>query len=776
VVSMPRAAVAGTGADLPLAARIERVLRLLAVAVPVVVVVVAGALVAFGRLGPAGVVPRGILLPAMLLIFTFPVSRLAVAAVRRPERRFALLALTGALALWAAGFTQVNTPAPADGYPAPGEVFFLASSLALAGHLFLDHSDRVRPTAADWLEAAVTGGGAVCLVALAVLEPFADEFARRGAPLLLALVYPAVDAMLLGVVIAQVVLRRRVLSTATWILAAALLLLLAADAGDAVTDIETGTYAFGLVGVVCWCLAYVLLAESACRPRIEPQRETRDSAAAGWITLTAAGAALAVLTFQPLGPARAYVAAPAVLTVLAAGARLALALRDARNAATAYRLSRTDDLTGLPNRRAVVSDLAAGMATDAPLTVVLLDLDGFKEINDSLGHGAGDGLLQIIARRLRHALPDDVLAARLAGDEFALVLEHADVEAVTELAQEIRRLIRRPIHLDGLELSVDSAAGIAMRSAEMTTKGDLLRCADVAMTLAKRSGAGVAVYDPGQDEFSRDRLALAEELRNGLEKGQVVVWYQPQVDAASGRVVAVEALVRWRHPAQGLLAPFAFLPAARRAGLMPRLTEIVLAGALRDLAAWRAGGHEIDVAVNIAPPELLGGTVLPDLGAMLAREGVPPERLVVEVTEDSFLADPDHARRVIHGLRELGVQVSIDDYGTGFSSLAYLRDLPLQELKIDRSFVADILHDPRSSMIVETTNRLAHGLGLRTVAEGVEDEDQRAELHRMGVDLLQGYHFARPMPAGHVAAWLDERRRTPLPTLIAPTWTARPGD
>jgi EAL domain-containing protein (putative c-di-GMP-specific phosphodiesterase class I) len=246
----------------------------------------------------------------------------------------------------------------------------------------------------------------------------------------------------------------------------------------------------------------------------------------------------------------------------------------------------------------------------------------------------------------------------------------------------------------------------------------------------------------------------------------VVVWYQPQVDSASGRVVAAEALVRWKHPTQGLLAPFAFLAAARRAGLMPRLTEVVLAAALRDLSACLALGHEIDMAVNIAPPELLGGTVLPELGAILRREGVPAERLVVEVTEDSFLADPDHARSVIQNLRALGVQVSIDDYGTGFSSLAYLRDLPLQELKIDRSFVADILNDSRSWMIVDTTNQLAHGLGLRTVAEGVEDDAQREALRGMGVDLLQGYYFARPMPAEHFVAWLDERRKTPV---VAPS-------
>jgi EAL domain-containing protein (putative c-di-GMP-specific phosphodiesterase class I) len=190
---------------------------------------------------------------------------------------------------------------------------------------------------------------------------------------------------------------------------------------------------------------------------------------------------------------------------------------------------------------------------------------------------------------------------------------------------------------------------------------------------------------------------------------------------------------------------------------MPRLTEVVLETAARDLAAWRRRGIDVSVAVNIAPPELLGGTILPALTALMARHQVPTDRLIVEVTEDSFLADPEHARRVIGELRSRDIQVSIDDYGTGFSSLAYLRDLPLQELKIDRTFVANILTDRRSWMIVSTTNQMAHGLGLRTVAEGVEDDDVRAELARMGIDVLQGYHFARPMPADHLVQWLEAR-------------------
>jgi EAL domain-containing protein (putative c-di-GMP-specific phosphodiesterase class I) len=224
----------------------------------------------------------------------------------------------------------------------------------------------------------------------------------------------------------------------------------------------------------------------------------------------------------------------------------------------------------------------------------------------------------------------------------------------------------------------------------------------------------------------------------------------------------VEALVRWKHPTQGLLPPFAFLAIARRAGLMPRLTEVVLETAMRDLAGWLSRGIDVSVAVNVSPPELLGGTVLPEMGAILERQGVPADHLIIEVTEDSFLAEPEHARRVIHELRDKGIQVSIDDYGTGFSSLAYLRDLPAQELKIDRSFVMNILEDERTWMIVSTTNQLAHGLGLRTVAEGVEDEGQLRELRAIGIDVLQGYHFARPMPGTQFEAWLRERRLTPV--------------
>ncbi len=726
------------------------------------VAVATGTAAALIEVGPGRTVPADLVVPTMALTFAALIGRLGAAAVRDAERRIAILALALGLVLWAGGSAQVNAAPPNAlvQFPAPGEWLFLASFLALAAHLFLDVGSWVRPTIKDWLEAIVASGGAISLVALLVVTPLADDFARQGVSLLVALMYPAMDTVLLAVVVAQVVLHRRAPSSGTAVLAAGLVVLTVADTWGLMVNLGQGNYGFGPVLEAGWGIAYILLAASACRSRVEPRAPKEGSATGGRVTLAAATVALTVLAFQPHGAARPYGVVPALVTFIAAGARLVIALREARGAAEAYRLSRTDDLTGLPNRRAVISRIMDEMQSEAPIAVALVDLDGFKEVNDSLGHGAGDALLQIIARRLQHALPPDVLVARLGSDEFAVVVAEMDHALVTGILDDVRRLIQRPIVLDGLEVSVDSSVGIALRTPDMSTKGDLLRCADVALIQAKRGQSKIELYDPEQDEFSRSRLALAEDLRHGLERGQLVVWYQPQVEARSGEVCSVEALVRWKHPTQGLLAPFSFLPAARRAGLMPRLTEIVLATAVRDLSAWRAQGVDLCVAINVAPPELLSGTVLPTLMSTLSREAVAPDRVIIEVTEDSFLADPDHAHAVIAQLRTDGVQVSIDDYGTGFSSLAYLRNLPLQELKIDRTFVSTINSDERSCMIVKTTTQLAHGLGLRVVAEGVEDEAQHDLLKALGVNVLQGYLFARPMPREHLVEWLINRHES----------------
>ena len=329
------------------------------------------------------------------------------------------------------------------------------------------------------------------------------------------------------------------------------------------------------------------------------------------------------------------------------------------------------------------------------------------------------------------------------------------------IAGQIRDALVRPVQVENLDVAIRASIGITVRQRGDSLATDLLRRADVAMYEAKNTRNHALLYDATRDGFSRQRLRKAEDLRRGIGSGQLVVWYQPQVDAITHRIVAAEALVRWQHPTEGLLPPIAFLPEARRAGLMLALTDAVMRQVIADAASvdaptgWTSGSRS-----TVAPPELLGGTFLQRLFEAIDDAGLPPDRLMIEVTEDSFVADPEQARFTLQDLRANQVQTAIDDYGTGFSSLAYLRELPVDELKMDRSFVSTILSDPRSRVIVDSTNQMAHAMGLRLVAEGVEDNDIATELSRLGVDLLQGYHIARPMPADQLSAWARDWART----------------
>jgi EAL domain-containing protein (putative c-di-GMP-specific phosphodiesterase class I) len=284
----------------------------------------------------------------------------------------------------------------------------------------------------------------------------------------------------------------------------------------------------------------------------------------------------------------------------------------------------------------------------------------------------------------------------------------------------------------------------------------MLRRSDVAMYEAKAARSGALLYDPSQDSFSRDRLQRTDELRRAIRGGQLEVWYQPEFDATTLSVISVEALVRWRHPNDGVLQPISFLPEARRHGMMNELSVEVMRMVVADARRWVDEGFTFRVSINCAPPELLGGVVLPRLYETLAETPLPPDTLVLEVTEDSFMTDPARAREQLLELRQHHVQAAIDDYGSGFSSLAYLRDLPVQELKLDRSFVSTLLTDHRSRVIVDATRQMGHALGLRIVAEGVEDAATADTLTEMQVDVLQGYHLSKPMPAAAVASWVRD--------------------
>ncbi|WP_380168952.1 putative bifunctional diguanylate cyclase/phosphodiesterase [Jannaschia sp. R86511] len=698
--------------------------------------------------------PPALLVAVLATFFLLLLGRLALVAAHDRARRTALLVLAAGVTLWAVGSAVLNADGELTGktFPAPGEGFFLASYLGFAFFLLLDTPRRTRASATVWLETLLVCCGAMSLAGFVLLSPVGSTIGEQGPALFLALLYPVLGVVLGLVVLAQVQLRQRRASRRTLTLAGGFVLLAVADS-TFVLNAATTTYVSNTVLELMWGASFALVVGAACAPRLDAVSSPATAPSRHIVLVLAAAVALVVIVFRPAGVGAWYVTLPAVLTLVAAGTRMAMALQEARGAVEARRLSVTDDLTDLPNRRAVMARIQGDMAAGRPLALMLLDLDGFKDINDSLGHAAGDRVLEQVSARLLGQVGAASMVSRLGGDEFAIVAPQDDEVSLLRTAQVIGEALLAPLAVDGLVLSVRCSIGIALREGARDAT-DLLRQADVAMYEAKTSRSGALVYDPSRDEFSRSRLRQAEDLRRGITQDQLELWYQPQIDAATQRVTAVEALVRWRHPELGLLSPLAFLPDARRCGLMPALTEAVMHQVVRDARRWQAEGFTFTVAFNCAPPELLGGTFLPLLFQAVERAGLPSDRLLVEVTEDSFVNDPEHARVALQRLRAHGVQAAIDDYGTGFSSLAYLRDLPVQELKMDRSFVSTILTDTRSRTIVDSTRQMAHAMGLRLVAEGVEDSSTAAELVALGIDVLQGYHICSPVPMKDVSGWV----------------------
>jgi diguanylate cyclase (GGDEF)-like protein len=721
------------------------------------VVLLAGTASTFFLPGQSGGTPiRSATVVTLAAFFVILTVRLLFAAAHSPPRRLSLVFLAVGVALWAAGSASVSASQTIEvvRFPAPGEVLCLAAYLGMAAFLLLDVPDRATPTAAIALEAAVVCGAAVCLAAFTVLMPMSGRSERAGLALLLAVLYPLIDLVLFTMVLAQVMLRRRARSLRTAALLLGFLGLAIADSSFFLGP-SSDAYSSSLVLDAVWGVSFALIVGGACvQPSSSLPRSTERRSTGGVLALAAA-LAVGVLVLHPDGIIGWAVTIPALVTLVCTVARLMLALREAQGSAEALRLSRTDELTGLPNRRALLGAVDDAMRAGTPLGLMLLDLDGFKDVNDSLGHSVGDEVLISLGRRMRMNVDQKVLLARLGGDEFALLVPGEGEVRLLEIAHQVRVVLQEPIRVENMDLSIDASVGITVREAGDTSSTELLRRADIAMYEAKQSRAGALLFDSSQDGFSRRRLRRGDDLRQAIAEDQLVVFYQPQTAALTRQVVGMEALVRWCHPTEGLLSPIAFLPDARRSGLMPALTETVIRRVLADSRRWVDAGFSFRVAMNWAPPELVGGQLLPHFFNALDRAGLPEESLLIEVTEDSFLADPERAREALQDLRARHVQVAIDDYGTGFSSLAYLRDLPVQELKMDRSFVSTVVTDERSRMIVQTTAQMAHALGLRLVAEGVEDAEIAAELIPLGVDLFQGYQIARPMPAAEVETWVQ---------------------
>ncbi len=414
-----------------------------------------------------------------------------------------------------------------------------------------------------------------------------------------------------------------------------------------------------------------------------------------------------------------------------------------------------DGLTDLPNRLMLREEIQKAIATNASVMLLLLDIDNFKEVNDSFGHQVGDALLRQMGPRLHEPIESEHLIARLGGDEFAILLPGADAAGAARTAQALLRALERPFLSEEHALEVTASIGIAAFPEHGTAAETLMRRADVAMYAAKRTGGTYALYRPEEDPYDPSRLLLRADLRRAIDHRDITLYYQPQVALATGEVTGMEALARWRHRERGWIPPADFIPVAERMGLIKPLTEYLVELAGKDAMAIAKTGIDLPVAVNVSMRNLLDPHFPEMMEEVIARTGQPADRLKLEITESAVMAEPGRVLETMKRLRSGGIRFSIDDFGTGYSSLAYLQKLPVEEIKIDRSFVGQMSSEAGSAAIVRATIELGRSLGLEVVAEGVEDEDTWQALYRTGCSAAQGYFIGRPMPVGELEAWMQ---------------------
>jgi diguanylate cyclase (GGDEF)-like protein len=434
-----------------------------------------------------------------------------------------------------------------------------------------------------------------------------------------------------------------------------------------------------------------------------------------------------------------------------------------RQAAEKEEQALSDGLTGLPNRtmfQNLVERAMTGVGRRKKMGVVMLmDLDRFKDVNDTLGHHNGDLLLQRIGSRLHSVLRDTETVARLGGDEFAILLpEVPDRQSVVPVVRRVLKVLEEPVVVGGLALQCEGSIGLALFPEHGETVESVMRAADVAMYMAKENRSGYEFYDARRHEHRHDagRLALIGELRRAMDETELVLYYQPKVCLETGRARGVEALARWHHPERGLLAPDEFIPLAERSNLLRPMTLYLLDSALRQCNAWRTRGLEVSVAVNLSMQNLIDLRLPNDLARLLTSWRLPPGSLELEITESTIMADHRRAMTILSRLNKMGVTLTVDDFGTGYSSLAYLQSLPVSSIKIDKSFVLAMAEDPGNATIVQSTIDLGHNLGLKVVAEGVEDVDTFNKLALLGCDHAQGFFLSRPLSPDKATLWLDE--------------------
>jgi diguanylate cyclase (GGDEF)-like protein len=421
------------------------------------------------------------------------------------------------------------------------------------------------------------------------------------------------------------------------------------------------------------------------------------------------------------------------------------------------RLAYHDTVTELPNRTLFNERLQEAVARyrthGRPVAVLLMDLDRFKSINDTLGHHAGDLVLQAVADRLRECVRAPDLVARLGGDEFAILLD-ADMTRAWAVGRMVEGIFEQPVRLDGRSIDVGLSIGVAHCPTHGADPWLLLRCADIAMYAAKREHSGIAAYDPRYDHYRTEHLSLLSDLRRAIAEDELFLHYQPKLDLRRNQIVGVEALVRWQHPQRGLIGPNEFLPFAEQTGMIVHITRWVMERAFRQCGSWRNDGLLLHVSLNVSSRDLMDREFPELLTAAARRHSVPPNAIIIEVTESALMEDPQRAQQTILELKKHGFRLAIDDYGTGYSSLAYIQHLHCDELKVDRSFVLHVAERERDAAIVRSTVELGHSLGLSVVAEGVESFEVMSKLRTLDCDIVQGYGIARPMGPRELGEWL----------------------
>lgn len=681
---------------------------------------------------------------------------IARARVARSGRAVPLVLGTG-LALWALGDFALTAEGSNPPVPSLADGFYLAFyPVTYLGVMLLARRQIARLSLASWLDGALAGTGAAALCAAFAFAQVVRTAGGGAAAVATNLAYPMGDALLLLLVVGGTTVlpgRRK----APWLMLAAGYAL--NTVGDTFNLFGSGigaTHIGTALNAVAWPASILLVSASVWLPS-RPGDPLRDERSPGLLLPGSATlAALGILLVGCLGHLNRPAIGLAAATLALAAVRTALSLVRLRTLTEErHAQAVTDQLTTLGNRRAMFELLDALLQDEGErreFTFLFVDLNRFKEVNDSFGHSVGDELLRQLGTRLKGSLRDSDLLVRLGGDEFGVVLLDAAADYGATVAQRLSSKLEEPFLLGHVRARISASIGIAVAPSDAEDAADLLRCADLAMYRAKLEDKPFAIYHEQLDGHG-NRLGLVEDLRLAIDARQLELHYQPQVDLSTGAVTGVEALVRWPHPRLGYLPPLEFLPLAEDAGLMDLLTESVLEGAIEQCAAWRVDAPTLAVAVNISTTNLLNPDFSRLVGELLERHRLGPDALVLEITETTAMADVHRCKQAIQELRDMGLVVSVDDFGAGFTSLAYLSSLAVAELKLDRSFISGLssAHDARDLALVRSTINLAHALGLRVVAEGVEDETSLEVLTELDCDLAQGYLISKPKPATEVS-------------------------